>query len=250
MEFILVWLFVGFLAQFIDGTIGMGYGVSSTAALVTIGVYPAIASASVHTAKIFTGLASGGAHLKFGNVERNWILHLVIPGIFGGVSGAFVLTQVSGKAPSVIVGAVLLIMGFIILFKFASKNNGHFRTTPPSSRMLVPLGYVAAFTDALGGGGWGPIATTTLVCNNCKPCKAIGSVNFAEIFVAAAEAVTFLLLLGPANFNWLVVLGLIAGGVICAPIAAWLCKKMPHRILGLFVAASVIALSIYIIIRI
>ena len=114
----------------------------------------------------------------------------------------------------------------------------------------MPLGYVAAFTDALGGGGWGPIATTTLVCNNCKPCKAIGSVNFAEIFVAAAEAVTFLLLLGPANFNWLVVLGLIAGGVICAPIAAWLCKKMPHRILGLFVAVSVIALSIYIIIRI
>jgi len=250
LELIFVWTFVGFLAQLIDGTLGMAYGVSSTTALITIGVYPALASASVHTAEVFTTLVSGSAHLKFGNVEHNMALHLVIPGIVGGVTGAYVLTRISGKPLSVIVGFILLAMGFIILYKFAFKNTVHFRTKRPPSKTLVPLGFVAAFTDALGGGGWGPIATTTLVANNVKPNKAIGSVNFAEFFVAIAETITFLILIGPENFNWLVVLGLIVGGVICAPISAWLCKKLPHRILGILVGATVIMLSMHIIFNI
>jgi len=249
LELILVWAIVGFLAQLIDGTLGMAYGVSSTTALVTIGVYPALASASVHTAEVFTTLVSGSAHLKFGNVERNMALHLVIPGVIGGITGAYVCTGVSGNLLSAIVGSILLSMGFVILYKFAFKNTPHFRTKRPSSKTLVPLGYIAAFTDALGGGGWGPIATTTLVANNVKPNEAIGSVNFAEFFVTTAETITFLILIGPENYNWLIVLGLIAGGIICAPIAAWLCKKLPHRTLGILVGTTIMILSVRMILK-
>jgi len=147
-------------------------------------------------------------------------LHLVIHGMIGGITGAYVSTIVSGKPLSAVVGFILLAMGFIILYKFAFKNTTHFRTRRPPSKMLVPLGCAAAFVDALGGGGWGPIATTTLVANNVKPDKAIGSVNFAEFFVTISQTITFLTLIEPENFNWLIILGLITGGLICAPIAA------------------------------
>ena len=249
LETILVWALVGSLAQLIDGTLGMAYGVSSTTALVTIGVLPAMASASVHTSEIFTTLVSGSAHLKLGNVDRKMAIRLVIPGILGGITGAYVLTNVSGTPLSAVVGVILFIMGFIIFFKFALRNTVHFRTKRPSSKALVPLGYVAAFTDALGGGGWGPIATTTLVANNVKPNEAIGSVNFAEFFVTTAEAITFMLLLGPENFNWLIVIGLIIGGVICSPISAWLCKKLPHKVLGILVGTVVMILSVRMILK-
>ncbi|MBS7270697.1 MAG: sulfite exporter TauE/SafE family protein, partial [Candidatus Freyarchaeota archaeon] len=216
-EVILLWVVVGFLAQLIDGALGMAYGVSSTAALVTVGVYPALASASVHTAEIFTTVVSGSAHFKLGNVDRNMAVHLAVPGIIGGITGAYVCTSVSGKPLSVVVGFVLLAMGFMILYKFAFKTTVHFRIKKPSLKALVPLGYAAAFLDALGGGGWGPVATTTLVANNVKPNKAVGSVNFAEFFVTFSESITFLILIGWENFNWMIVLGLIIGGVICAP---------------------------------
>jgi len=249
LDIILIWTLVGFLAQIIDGALGMAYGVSSTTALVTIGVYPALASASVHTAEIFTTLASGSAHYKFGNVERNMALHLVISGIIGGISGAYVSTSISGKPLSAIVGFILLAMGFIILYKFTFKNILHFRARGLSSKTLVPLGYAAAFVDALGGGGWGPIATTTLVAHNVKPNEAIGSVNFAEFFVTTSETVTFLILIGPENFSWLIILGLIMGGIICTPISARLCKKIPHRILGILVGVTVIILSLRVILK-
>lgn len=240
---------VGFLAQLIDGALGMAYGVSSTTALVTVGVYPALASASVHTAEIFTTLVSGSVHLKVGNVERNMALHLVIPGVIGGITGAYVCSSVSGKPLSAIVGFILLTMGFIILYKFAFRNTIHFRTKRPSSKALVSLGYAAAFTDALGGGGWGPIATTTLVANDVKPNEAIGSVNFAEFFVTTSETITFLILIGPENFNWLIILGLLIGGVICAPIAALVCKKVPQKMLGILVGVTVMILSVRMILK-
>ncbi len=249
LETFLIWAFVGFLAQLIDGALGMAYGVSSTTALVSIGVYPALASASVHTAEIFTTLISGSAHLKFGNVESNMALHLAIPGIIGGMTGAYVCISVSGTPLSAIVGFTLLAMGFIILHKFAFKDSSHLQTKRLSSKKLVPLGYAAAFTDALGGGGWGPIATTTLVSNNVKPSKAIGSVNLAEFFVTTAESITFLIFIGPENFNWLIVLGLLAGGIVCAPIAAWLCKKLPQKTLGILVGGTVIILSVRMILK-
>lgn len=249
LELILVWALVGFLAQLIDGALGMAYGVSSSTALISIGVYPALASASVHTAEIFTTLVSGSSHFKFGNVERNLASHLVVPGIIGGITGAYVSTSVTGTSLSAIVGFILLAMGFIILYKFAFKNTQHYRTKRLPSKTLVPLGYVAAFIDALGGGGWGPIATTTLVANNVKPNQAIGSVNFAEFFVTTAITITFIILIGSENFNWLIVLGLIIGGLICAPIAAWLCKKLPQKILGILVGTTIMVLSLRMILK-
>jgi len=249
LEIILVWSVVGLFAQLIDGTLGMAYGVSSSTALISIGVSSALASASVHTAEVSTTLVSGTSHFKLGNVDRKMALRLVIPGVLGGIVGAFVSTWVSGKPLSVVVGFILLAMGFIILYKFAFKGTLKIRTKNPSSKTLVPLGFVAAFSDALGGGGWGPIATTTLVTNNVKPSEAIGSVNFAEFFVTTAESITFIFLIGPENFNWLIVVGLMTGGLICAPFAAILCKKVSHRILGMLVGVTVMILSVRMILK-
>ncbi len=242
IELFLLGLLVGFLAQLIDGALGMAYGVSSTTALVSIGVYPALASASVHTAEIFTTLISGTTHFKLGNVRKDMILHLAVPGVIGGATGAFVAVSLSSKTLQLVVGGILLFMGLLILSRFALKKVLHFRRERPSSKMLMPLGYVAAFLDALGGGGWGPIATTTLVTNKVEPSKAIGSVNFAEFFVTLTEAITFIILIGPEQFSWIIIIGLI-GGAICAPIAAWGCKRIPQRTLGTLVGITVIILS-------
>jgi len=243
LGFLLVWVLVGFLAQFIDGSLGMAYGVTSTSVIVSIGVYPAIASASVHTAEIFTTFVSGGVHLKFGNVRRDIVSPLLIFGVLGGVIGAYVCTTISAKPLRAMVGSILLLMGFLILLKFSLRRTLKFKTERPSSRMLRTLGFVAAFIDALGGGGWGPIATTTLVVNDVEPSKAIGSVNFTEFFVTFSETLAFLILLGPERFQWNLILGLIAGGLLCAPIAAFACKKLPQRMLGVLVGITVILLS-------
>ncbi len=244
LESMLVWAIVGALGQLVDGALGMAYGVSCTAVLVSIGIGPALASASVHTAKVFTGLVSGGSHLKLGNVEHDIALRLIAPGVIGGVVGAYVCTSVPGRPLTAIVGCILLAMGLIVLHRFVFKHSVPSTTKRLSSRMLLPLGCVAGFTDALGGGGWGPVTTTTLVANKIVPNKAVGSVNFAEFFVTTSEAITFLLLIGWGNFNWFIVLGLIAGGIVCAPIAAWLCKRLPRRALGVLVGAAVVVLSI------
>jgi uncharacterized membrane protein YfcA len=249
LELFLIWLLVGFVAQLIDGALGMAYGVSSTSALVSIGVYPALASASVHTAEIFTTLISGASHFKLGNVRKDMIFHLVVPGVVGGATGAFVAVSLSSNILQLVVGCILLFMGLLILFRFVLKRVLQFRKERPSSKMLVPLGYVAAFLDALGGGGWGPIATTTLVTKKVEPSKAIGSVNFAEFFVTITEATTFMILIGPEQFSWLIILGLLIGGVICAPVSALACRKLPHRILGTLVGATVIVLSMRMILK-
>lgn len=243
-ELFIVWVSVGLLAQLIDGTLGMAYGVSSTTALVSIGTYPALASASVHTAEIFTTFVSGNAHLKLGNVRLDFIKFLAIPGIIGGITGAYIAVTMTSNILRLVVGGILFFMGLIILFRFIAKHALHFRKEKPSSKMLAGLGYIAALMDALGGGGWGPIATTTLVANKVEPSKAIGSVNFTEFFVTLAESITFILLIGPEKFSWEIILGLIIGGLVCAPIAALACKKISHRLLGIIVGTTVIILSL------
>lgn len=248
-ELLFTWLLVGFLAQLIDGTLGMAYGVSSTTALVSVGVYPALASASVHTAEIFTTLVSGISHFKLGNVRKDMILRLAVPGVIGGVTGAFVAVSLSSKILQLTVGGILLFMGLLIFFRFALKRVLQFRKERLSSRILMPLGYFAALLDALGGGGWGPITTTTLVTNKVKPSEAVGSVNFIEFFVTLAEAITFIMLIGPEEFNWIIILSLLAGGVLCAPIGAWGCKRLPHRLLGTLVGVTVMILSIRMILK-
>ena len=234
---LIVFVIVGFVAQMIDGALGMAYGVSSTAFLLTLGVSPAAASASVHTAEIFASGVSGLSHLKFGNVDRVLFRKLLIPGIIGGILGAYILTSLPGEKMRPLVALYLLVMGAIIVRKAVKKVR-----EARVFKRLAPLGLVGGFFDAIGGGGWGPIVTSTLVAGGEKPRFAIGSVNLAEFFVTVAEAATFFLAMGLVH--WKAILGLTIGGVLAAPLAALVCKKLPSRLLMILVGALIIGLSI------
>ena len=234
---ILVFIIVGFIAQIIDGALGMAYGVSSTSFLLSIGIPPAAASASVHTAEVFTTFVSGVSHLKFGNVDKKLFKKLLIPGIIGGVLGAYVLTSIPGKTIKPFIGAYLLIMGLMILRKAFKKIKEKRVETK-----LIPLATAGGFFDAIGGGGWGPIVTSTLMARGHNPRFTIGSVNLSEFFVTIAEAATFFAILG--LIHWQVIVGLLIGGVLAAPMAAFVCKKLPSRALMIIVGILITVLSI------
>lgn len=238
---------IGFLAQIIDGTLGMGYGVSSSTILISLGIPPAIASASVHASEVFTTLVSGIAHFKFGNVRKDLLRPLISFGIIGGILGACGLVKFPSKSIKLVVGLILLSMGGIIFYKFMlaynkKGNNSEIKKYPVNR--LRALGFFAAFIDALGGGGWGPICTPSLVVTGTEPSKAVGSVNLAEFFITIAITSAFLVLIGPENFRWEVVFALLVGGVMAAPLAVFICKRLPKRILGIFVGMAIIILSL------
>jgi len=234
---VILYIIVGFIAQMIDGSLGMAYGVSSTTFLLSMGIPPVTASASVHTAEIFASGVSGLAHLKFGNVDRNLLRKLLIPGVIGGVVGAFVLTSVPGKTIKPFVALYLLIMGLVILLKaFKRIEERKVKTR------LFPLGIGGGFFDAIGGGGWGPIVTATLIARGHNPRFSIGSVNLAEFFVTVAEVATFLAIIGLVHRE--IIVGLIIGGIIAAPLAAYICKRLPSRVLMIIVGALIVLLSI------
>lgn len=240
---ILVFVFFGFVAQMIDGCLGMAYGVSSTTFFLSHGVPPAIASACVHISEVFTTAASGISHFKFGNVDRNIFLRLLIPGVIGGVAGAYILTELPGDKIKPFVSLYLLIMGVIILIKVFRKTY-----LDKTKTKLVPLGLFGGFLDAIGGGGWGPIVTTTLVANGNPPRFAIGSVNSVEFFVTIAQSITFILTIGMLlTQHWEKIAGLLIGGILAAPLAAYACKKVPTRTLMVMVGLLIIALSIRVI---
>lgn len=234
---IIIYIIVGFIAQIIDGALGMAYGVTSTTFLLSMGIPPVAASASVHTAEVFVSGASGLAHLRFGNVDKKLFKKLLIPGIIGGILGAYILTVVPGKTIKPFVAFYLLIMGLFILRKaFKKVEQKEVKTR------LVPLGVSGGFFDAIGGGGWGPIVTSTLVARGHNPRFSIGSVNLAEFFVTVAEAATFLTIIGLVH--WQIIVGLIIGGVLAAPLAAYVCKRLPSRALMIMVGLLIMALSI------
>jgi len=234
---IIVYIIVGFIAQMIDGSLGMAYGVTSTTFLLSIGIPPVAASASVHTAEVFASGASGLAHLRFGNVDKKLFKKLLIPGIIGGILGAYILTAVPGKMIKPFIAFYLLIMGLIILRKAFKKIEQKEVKTK-----LLPLGVSGGFFDAIGGGGWGPIVTSTLVARGHNPRFSIGSVNLAEFFVTVAEVATFLTIIGLVH--WQIIVGLIIGGVLAAPLAAYVCKRLPSRALMIMVGLLIMALSI------
>ncbi len=233
----IVYIIVGFIAQMIDGALGMAYGVTSTTFLLSLGIPPVAASASVHTAEIFASGASGLAHLKFGNVDKKLFRKLLIPGIIGGILGAYILTAVPGKTIKPFITFYLLIMGLIILGKAFKKIEEKEVETK-----LLPLGICGGFFDAVGGGGWGPIVTSTLVARGHNPRFSIGSVNLAEFFVTVAEVATFLTIIGLVH--WQIIVGLIIGGVLAAPLAAYVCKRLPPRALMIMVGLLIMVLSI------
>jgi hypothetical protein len=214
----------------------MAYGVSANSFLLSLGLPPAVASASVHTAEACTTAVSGLSHLKLGNVDKRLLKQLVLPGVLGAVTGAYILTAVPGDLIKPFVAVYLLGMGVLILVKALHKP----AAAPPPTR-LVPLGLVGGFMDAVGGGGWGPIVTSTLVARGHEPRFVIGSVNAAEFFLTVAQALTFAALLGLAH--WPMVLGLMLGGVVAAPLAAYVCRRLPSRALMIVVGILVIVLS-------
>lgn len=235
-----IWIFivVGFLAQIIDGALGMAYGVSSNTFLLSIGIPPAAASASVHMAEIFTTGVSGFSHWRLKNIDHSLILKLLIPGVLGGITGAYILSSLPGDKLKPYISAYLAIMGLVIIRKALVRNHEEKKVTS----FIAPLGLVGGFFDAIGGGGWGPIVTTTLVARGNNPRYTIGSVNASEFFVTFAESITFILAIGLTH--WRIILGLLIGGVIAAPLAAIICKKLPVRILMLAVGIIILVLSI------
>jgi uncharacterized membrane protein YfcA len=217
----------------------MAYGVTATTFLLSCGASPAAASASVHIAEIFTTGFSGVSHLKFGNVNRRLFLRLLVPGMLGAVLGAIVVTQIDGKILRPYVTAYLLLMGLYIL----SKAFRRWRAPGGEPRHVGKLAAFGGFVDAAGGGGWGPVVTSTLVGSGRDPRTTIGSVNFAEFFITVATAASFSLLVGPST--WVLVAGLVIGGLCAAPFAALLCRRLRARTLLVLVGMLITALSAY-----
>ncbi len=240
----ILFLIVGLIAQFIDGTLGMGYGVSSATILISFAIMPAVVSASVHTAKIFTTLLSGVSHIKLGNFRKDIFWPLVMAGIVGGVCGAILLSSIAGNAAQPFIAFILLALGATILLRFLLQKNIVGIDSKISHKYLLPVGFIAAFVDAIGGGGWGPVATPALILSNkSSPRKVIGTVNTAEFFVAIAISATFMFSLGLQQFLWPIVVSLVVGGVIAAPVAAFFCKRLPARVLGIAVGVLLILLN-------
>lgn len=230
---------VGFLAQIIDGALGMAYGVSANSFLLGLGISPALASASVHTAEVFTTAASGFSHWRLGNVDKEIIKRLALFGMVGGVLGAYILSNIDGGAIKPWIAIYLLAMGVRILVKAFRPTNG---VSKALRQRLAFLGLFGGFMDAIGGGGWGPVVTTTMLANGEPPRKTIGSVNLTEFFVTFAEAITFLFTLG--TLDWPVVVGLLLGGGLAAPFGAFLTQKIPSRIMLVIVGLVVVFLQI------
>ncbi|MTI47337.1 sulfite exporter TauE/SafE family protein [Sporosalibacterium faouarense] len=236
----LLFILIGFVAQIIDGALGMAYGVSSTTMLLSMGTPPAVASASVHLAEVFTTLTSGISHLKLGNVDKKLLKKLVLPGIIGGVLGAYILTSIPTGVIKPIVAIYLLIMGIRILYKARKRIKN--KESSYSNNKISIIGLCGGFFDAIGGGGWGPIVTSTLIGNGHDTRYTIGSVNLSEFFVTISEVLTFILFIKLTH--WQVIVGLIIGGIIAAPLSAILCKKLPEKVLMRIVGITIILLSI------
>ena len=241
MRKLVVVALLGSLAQLVDGTLGMAYGVTATTALLVAGITPAVASASVHLSEVGTTLASGISHWRFGNVDWRVVGLIGVPGGVGAFTGATVLSGLSTESASRWVAALLIGLGLYILARFATGRVRAVVTGRPAGRLLGPLGLVAGFIDATGGGGWGPVATSTLLgSGRLEPRKTVGSVNTAEFIVAVAASAGFLVGLGRQNVPVDLVLALLAGGVLAAPVAAYLVSRVPVRWLGVGVGGLLV----------
>lgn len=242
MASLVVLALVGLAAQLVDGSLGMAYGVTSTTLLVASGITPAMASGSVHLAEVGTTLLSGAAHWRFGNIDWRMVFKLGIPGAIGAYLGATVLSNLSTERARPWMAAILLALGLILLVRFSwrgartGRQHLGFR-----ARFLSPLGLVAGFVDATGGGGWGPIATPTmLIAGRTEVSKVIGSVSASEFLVSLAASIGFLVALGTGGVDGRIAGALLAGGAIAAPFAAWLVRVVTPRVLGTLVGGLIV----------
>jgi uncharacterized membrane protein YfcA len=246
MRSLIVLAIVGLIAQLVDGSLGMAYGVTSTTLLLAVGISPALASASVHIAEVGTCAMSGVSHWRFGNVDWSKIVWLAVPGAIGAFLGAVVLVSViTAEAAEPIVAVFLFSLGIFILSRFSFRRHERpVRERPIPKAFLGPLGFVAGFLDAAGGGGWGPISTPTLISSGrMQPRKVIGTVDTSEFLVAFAASVGFLISLSFADIPWQLVGALLIGGIIAAPIAAWIVRILPARIMGTAVGGIILIVN-------
>lgn len=246
MKKLVVLAFVGFFAQLIDGALGMAYGVSSTTLLLTFGIAPAVASASIHLAEVATTAASGIAHISFGNVDKKMLYRLIIPGSIGAFAGACFLSNLPGDIARPYISMFLLLLGFHVvfrfLFKFQKVEAG--QPKPLSMKQSIPLGLFAGFADATGGGGWGPIATPVLLSKKGMTArKVVGTVDTSEFAIAVSATLGFMISLGWDLIHYAWVGALVAGGVIAAPIAAWLVRIVPAQLMGILVGGFIILVN-------
>lgn len=242
---LIIFAIVGFFAQLVDGALGMAYGVTSSSLLLLFGIAPAIASASVHMAEVVTTAVSGISHVRFGNVDKQTVYRLILPGSIGAFIGACFLSHLPGNIIKPYIAIFLFSLGIYVFLRFlfigfkqviSSQIN-----QTPSKKLLIPLGFIAGFADSTGGGGWGPLTTPVLIARNeLEPRKVIGSVDTSEFAIASSATLGFLISLGWEKFYWEWVLALMIGGVVAAPIAAWLVRKIPAPILGVLVGGLII----------
>jgi hypothetical protein len=232
----------GLGAQLVDGSLGMAYGVTSTTLLLAIGTNPAAASATVHLAEIGTTLASGLAHWRFGNVDWRVVAKVGVPGAVGAFAGATVLSALSTEVAAPVMSLVLLALGVYLLVRFTFRGIDRRNLGKPvRARFLGPLGLVAGFVDATGGGGWGPVGTPALLASGrMEPRKVIGSIDTSEFLVALSASFGFLVALGSQGIDVAWVLALLAGGLVAAPLAAWLVRHVPPRLLGSLVGGMIV----------
>ena len=242
MDFLTVTLFalVGAAAQFVDGLLGMGFGITSASLLTVLGYSAVAASAGTHAAKVGTTLVSGVSHWREGNVDWRVLITVGVPGAIGAFIGAVVLTNIALDGARIWMAAILFLLGLTIIARFG-YGKSLFPAMKLRTRNLWPIGLFGGFVDATGGGGWGPVATPSLMTvTRHKPHRIVGTVSASEFLVAASASIGFLFGAGEAGVPWLAVLGLVIGGVITAPIAARLAKKAPTAPLGVAVGGMVL----------
>lgn len=241
----LLFVLGGFIAQMIDGSLGMAYGVSATSFLLSFGVSPAASSASVHTAEIFTSGVSGLTHLRFQNVNKKLFKSLLIPGMLGAIAGAYILSSLEEYNYIIrpLVAAYTLILGLAIIRKAVLMQIRKRRKT----KNVPALATFGGFMDSIGGGGWGPIVSTTLIARGRHPRYTIGSVNLAEFFVSFASSLTFFATIGLTHIQ--IIVGLILGGIIAAPMAANITRKLPVKRMMILVGVVVILVSIRLLVK-
>jgi uncharacterized protein len=253
MKKLFIFAFIGFLAQLIDGSLGMAYGVTSSSLLLTFGMAPAIASASIHISEVVTTAASGISHMKFGNVDRQAVFKLIIPGSIGAFIGACFLSNMPGDVVKPYISLFLLMLGFyvVIRFLFKHKKRSEQKNLNLSIKQAIPLGLIAGFADATGGGGWGPLTTPILLSKDGNSArKVVGTVDTSEFAIAISATLGFLVSLGWQDVNWFWVIALMLGGIIAAPIAAWLVRVMPSHFLGVLVGGFIILTNIWTLLKV
>ncbi|WP_114954364.1 sulfite exporter TauE/SafE family protein [Sphingosinicella terrae] len=236
---LLPFIAVGFAAQIVDGALGMAFGVISSTLLISLGVPPAAASAGVHTVECFTTGVSGASHVIHRNVDWRLFFKLLIPGLIGGVLGAYVLTEIDADIARPIVLAYLSAIGLYLVWR-----GYHYPPQEKDPRVVAPLGLAGGFLDAAGGGGWGPVVTSNLLLQGAQPRRVIGTVNTVEFFLTVTISATFIATIGFAAFT-VATVGLLIGGVAAAPIGAYAAKKVPAKPMLILVGCVLSLTSLY-----